>query len=285
MNSGAVTATAELSGPEADRVTSTSFVRTDQGINSGAFMFFNLTSDAVKNKDLRKAIRQGLDLINVRTNAPGTVMLDYPLIDSQIKLTTYPKIPAYDFDKAKEKITELAGENGINLNIVTVNSGFLPAVAESIKGQLELLGVNATVTAYEETQEFIGNIVSKRSYDILLYEVELGADPDLLPYYHSTQATASGLNLSNYKNALVDDLLIGARETLDTSLRIKKYESFLNYWVDDVPAIGLYQANMTYIYNKNTRAFGNNVTLVTPLDRFSDVTSYAATKATKNRTP
>jgi ABC-type transport system substrate-binding protein len=166
-----------------------------------------------------------------------------------------------------------------------VNSGFLPAVAESIKSQLELLGINATVTAYEETQEFIGNIVSKRSYDILLYEVELGADPDLLPYYHSTQATASGLNLSNYKNALVDDLLIGARETLDTSLRIKKYESFLNYWVDDVPAIGLYQANMTYIYNKNTRAFGNNVTLVTPLDRFSDVTSYAATKATKNKTP
>ena len=285
LNSGAVTATAELSGPEADRVTSDSFIRTDQSINSGAFMFFNMTSDGVKNKELRKAIRQGLDLINVRTSAPGAVMLDYPLIDSQIKLTNYPKIPAYNFDAAKEKITELAGGNTINLNIATVNSGYLPAVAESIKAQLELLGIDATVTAYEETQDFVGNVIAKRNYDILVYEVELGADPDLLPYYHSTQASASGLNLSNYKNAIVDDLLIGARETLDETLRIRKYESFLNYWVEDVPAIGLYQANMTYIYNKNTRAFGNNVTLVTPLDRFSDVRTYAATKATKNKTP
>ena len=285
LNAGAVTATAELSGPEADRITSQSFLRYDAGINSGAFMFFNMSSDNVKSKDLRKAIRQGIDLINVRTNAPGTVMLDYPLIDLQIKLTNYPKIPSYDFDAAKAKIAELTAGKEINLNIATVNSGYLPAVADSLKGQLELLGLNATVTAYEENQDFIGNIISKRSYDILIYEVELGADPDLLPYYHSTQASSSGLNLSNYRNALVDDLLIGARETLDNTLRIKKYESFLNYWVEDVPAIGLYQANMTYIYNKNTRAIGNNVRLVTPIDRFSEVINYAATKETRNKTP
>lgn len=285
MNSGAVTATAELSGSEASKVTSQNYIKFDAGINSGAFMFFNMTSENVKNKDLRKAIRQGIDLINVRTNAPGNVMLDYPLVDSQIKLTNYPKIPSYNFDVAKEKITELMNGKDIILNIATVNSGYLPAVAESLKGQLELLDLNANVTVYEENQDFVGNIIAKRSYDILVYEVELGADPDLLPYYHSTQASSSGLNLSNYKNALVDDLLIGARETLDTALRIKKYESFLNYWVEDVPAIGLYQSNMTYLYNKNARALGNNVTLVTPLDRFSDVMNYASVRATKNKTP
>ena len=285
LNSGAVTATAELAGAEADEVTSSSFVRRDTGINSGAFMFFNTSSDVLKKRDTRAAIRQGLDLFTMRTAAPGTVMLDYPLIESQIKLTTYPKIPSYNFDAAKEKIAALAGGGELMLNVATVNSGYLPAITDSLKTQLELLGFTVNVTVYEETQEFIGNIISKRNYDILIYEVELGADPDLLPYYHSSQASTSGLNLSNYKNAIADDLLIGARETLDGTLRVKKYESFLEYWVRDVPAVGLYQANMTYIYNKNTRAFSNNVRLVTAIDRFSDATNFAATKATKNKTP
>ena len=285
LNSGAVTATAELAGSEASEVTSTSYVRQDSGINSGAFMFFNTSSDVVKKREMRTAIRQGIDLITVRTAAPGTVMLDYPLIESQIKLTTYQKIPKYNFDAAKEKIATLSAGKELVLNVATVNSGYLPAVTDALKTQLELLGFNVNVTVYEETQEFIGNIIAKRNYDILVYEIELGADPDLLPYYHSSQANTAGLNLSNYRNALADDLLIGARETLDETMRILKYETFLQHWVYDVPAIGLYQANMTYLYNKNARAFSNNVRLVTPIDRFSDVMNFAATKATKNKTP
>ena len=124
-----------------------------------------------------------------------------------------------------------------------------------------------------------------RNYDILVYEIELGSDPDLLPYYHSSQASSGGLNLSNYRNFLVDDLLLGARDTTDEKLRIKKYESFLEYWVNEAPAIALYQVNMTYFYNQNVRTFGDDVRLVTPLDRFSDVTDWATSKSTKNKTP
>ena len=128
-------------------------------------------------------------------------------------------------------------------------------------------------------------MLSKRAYDILVYEIELGADPDPLPYYHSSQASKSGLNLSNYRNALVDDLLLAGRETLDDSLRIKKYESFLEHWVNSVPAIGLYQPNLTYYYNRNARPFSNDLKLVTALDRFTDVNSWAVNTTTKNKTP
>ena len=134
-------------------------------------------------------------------------------------------------------------------------------------------------------RSFITNVISKRNYDILVYEVEFGADPDLLPYYHSSQASMAGLNLSNYRDTLVDDLLLSARDTLDESLRIKKYETFLEYWVTGVPAIALYQPNLTYFYNKNVRTFSNDVRLVTAIDRFSDITDWAVTKTTKNKTP
>lgn len=287
MNSGSVTATAELNGLDADKVTSGSFIKRESNVNVGAFIFFNTTSHFLKNQELRSTIREGLNLATLREKAPGTAALNYPLLKTQIELTTYPEIPAENFLDATAKIEQMEGddEEVITLSIATVNSGYLPAVAEELKNQLVMLGIDARLMVYEETQDFIANVIAKRNYDILVYEIELGGDPDLLPYYHSSQTKAAGLNLSNYSNALVDDLIVGARETLDETLRVKKYESFLGYWVSEVPTIGLYQANATYIYNKNVRAYSEDVKLVTIMDRFSDVTSWAAVKATRNLTP
>ena len=285
LNSGAVTATAELSGPDADRVVAGQFIKKNSSLNSGAYIFFNTTSEIVKNKDLRSAIRQGIDLEKIRAAAPDTTALDYPLLDSQIDLSGYPEIPGQDREAAKATIADNLGDGVLGLEIATINAGYLPAVADKLAEELRELGFEVNVSKYEENQEFISNIISKRSYSILVYDIELGADPDLLPYYHSSQTTASGLNLSNYRNALVDDLLLGARDTLDETLRAKKYETFLQYWVNDVPAIGLYQPNLTYIYNRNVRTFSDNVRLVTELDRFTDITDWAAEKETKNKTP
>ena len=285
MNGGSVTATAEISGPDADKISTAKFIRKNSSINSGAFMFFNMTSEAVKNAALRAAIREGLNLETIRAAAPDTAKLDYPLLKSQITLTNYPAIPAHNFDAAKSKIAEIAGEHQISLELATINSGYLVNVTNVIKEQLEALGFSVNLSVYEESQDFISNVISRRGYDILVYEVELGADPDLLPYYHSSQVTASGLNLSNYKNRMVDDLLLGGRETLNQELRVKKYESFLQYFVNEVPAIALYQPNLTYIYNKNVRTYGNDVRLVTAIDRFSDISNWAVNKTTKNKTP
>lgn len=285
INGRKVTATAELSDVDAEKITSKSFYQKDSSINVGAFIFFNTNKEWVRNKNIRLAVRQGLNLDTLRAAAKNATPLNYPLVNSQIELSNYPEIPEYNFEQANQTITTLKEDNDINLKIVTVNSGYLPAISEALKNELSTLGINADLTIHEETQEFITNIITKRDYDILVYEIELGADPDPLPYYHSSQISTAGLNFSNYRNSLVDDLLVGARETLDIKLRAKKYESFLQYWVADVPAIGLYQANLTYFYNKNSRAYGNDVRLAVPIDRFSDILNFATVKGSRNKTP
>ena len=285
VNSGAVTATAELSGLDADKITAGQFNRKESSLNSGAFLFFKTTSEIMKNAELRKAIRAGINIEEIRSIVPEAASLDYPILPQQIKLDNYPEIPAYDFEGAKSKISELAGETPIHIEIATVTTGYLPSVAEAVAEALRNLGLDVNVTSYQENQDFITNVISKRNYDILIYEVEMGVEPDPLPYYHSSQTNASGLNLSNYRNSLVDDLLLGARDATDDALRAKKYEAFLEHWVDDVPAIGFYQSNLTYFYNKNVRTFDNNIKLVTVLDRFTDIDSWAVVKATKNKTP
>ena len=285
LNAGSTTATAELAATDVNAVNANSFIQKNSSLNSGAFIFFNTSKEIVKNSEMRAAIRQGIDINKIREAAPETMALNYPLLEVQLKLNNYPEIPSHDPVASRVKIDELRNGQPLKLEIATVNSGYLPNVAEAVKNELSSLGIEATVSSYDENQDFINNIVSKRNYDILVYEIELGADPDLLPYYHSSQASTSGLNLSNYRSVLVDDLLLGARDTLNEELRVKKYESFLEYWVNDVPAIGLYQPNLTYYYNRNVRTFSNDVRLVTALDRFSDINYWAATKATKNKTP
>ena len=284
VNAGSVTGTAELTETEADQVTTGQFLVKKSGLNSGAFIFFNTAHDVVKNTEMRVAIRQGIDMGKIRASAADDSALDYPLLKSQIELMNYPAIPERDFEAAKAKIAELSGGETLHLEVATVNSGYLPGVTEAIKSELESLGFEVNVTVYEENQEFINNVVSKRSYDILVYEVELGTDPDLLPYFHSSQANSSGLNLSNYRDALVDDLLLGARDATNNEVRVKKYETFLERFVSGVPAIGIYQPNLTYYYNKNVRTF-NDVQLVTALDRFTDINEWAVNKGTKNKTP
>ncbi len=285
LNSNVVTASAELSGTEVDKVTNKQMLLKNSSLDSGAFIFFNTGSEKLKSASVRAAIRQGINVAALRELAHDTEPLDYPILDSQLKLTNRPSIPEYDLEGAKAKINEAVGEEKPMLDIATVNNGFLPEITDQIAKDLEALGYQVNVSKYEENQEFISNILSKRSYDILVYEVELGADPDPLPYYHSSQASSSGFNLSNYKNALVDDLLLAGRETLDETLRVKKYENFLEYWVNGVPAIGIYQPNLSYYYNKNVRTFSNDIRLVTALDRFTDVEDWAVNKTTKNKTP
>ena len=91
--------------------------------------------------------------------------------------------------------------------------------------------------------------------------------------------------MSNYKNQVVNDLLLSARSTMDSALRAAKYQKFLERWVEDVPAIGLYQTTLPYFVNRNVRAFSQENRLVTATDRFIDIENWATKKTVKNRTP
>lgn len=285
IKTGSVTATAELSASELDNFSSNTFTKRESAINSGVYAFFNTTGTIFGNKGLRKAVQQGLDMRSLRAPTGEEVALDYPLLKSQttLKDDQYPALPTYDPKAAKETVAATNLETPINL--VAANTGYIPAVAENLKYQLETLGFKVDLHVYDSNQDFLLTVIRPRDYDILIQEIGLGADPDLFAYYHSSQAQPGGLNLSNYNSALASDLLLAARGTMDQEIRSAKYAAFLKLWVDDAPAIGIYQANMNYIVSKNVRSFSNENHLVTPVDRFEDVSFWSTEKVVKNRTP
>ena len=284
LSNGEVTASAELSAVDADLLSSASVYEKQTTIANGVFAFLNTTSDLLSEVSVRQAVRQGIDLRQVRSVLDNEQSLNYPILQSEIELDNYPEIPAYDLEAAKAAIAA-AGVAGQTLQLATISTGYFPEIAAEFEAQLEKLGFGVELSIYNPGQEFLINVVRPRNYDISLYEIELGPDPDLFVYYHSSQASTSGLNLSNYHSALVDDSILAARSTMNESLRKAKYETFLRHWVNDVPAIGIYQASLTYYFNKNVRAFSEDDRLVYATDRFVDVEYWAVNKAQKNRTP
>ena len=282
LKSGAVSATAELLPSDAETLVSRNLYEKQTAINSGVFLFMNTKSGPLKNRDLRKAVQTGLDVSEIRTLIGDELPLDYPILRSQLDLETWPALPAHDVEAAKKTV---AGLENKTIRLVTVNSGYFPTILEDVAQQLESLGFTVSREIAEPGQDFLVNVIASRNYDILLYEVEFGANPDLLVYYHSSQATQNGLNLSNYNNSVADDLIISARETIDGATRKQKYEAFLSRWLDDAPAIGLYQVNLSYYFDKNVKPFSEDVSLVAPTDRFVDVRFWGVEKVVKNRTP
>ncbi len=284
VSTGEVTATAELSAEYRSQLPEDTIYEKQTSLASGVFAFLNTTSPLLNNVTTRQAIQKGVDMSEIRSVLGYEYPLDYPLLTTEINMDEYPAIPAYNLDEAKNMLAE-TGAAGQVLRLATINTGYFPALAEQWKIQLERLGFKVDLSVYNPGQDFIVNIIRPRNYDILLYEVEFGADLDLFAYYHSSQATTTGLNLSNYANALVDDLILSSRETMSVSGRAAKYETFLRRWVSDVPAIGIYQVSLVYYFNKNVRAFSEDDRLVYATDRFVDVEFWAVNRAMKNRTP
>jgi len=135
------------------------------------------------------------------------------------------------------------------------------------------LGVKVTpvlqsATDFQSTLEF-------RTYDALLNGISIGIDPDVFPYWDSSQADprSSQLNLSEYKNTAADASLEAGRTRLDPALRAIKYQPFLQAWQSDAPALGLYQPRILYI--SHGRIYGlTDHTLNSDADRYSSVADW-----------
>ena len=285
LRSGSATATASLAPSDGEEVRSASIYEKQTTLNNGVFAFFNTQGKIFNNLGLRKAVQQGLDLRSLRAPLNEEPALDYPILPGQVENVDFPALPKYNPDSAKASILSAKLPANSTVNLATVSTGYLPALADNLKFQLQNLGFKVEVNIHEPNQEFLVNVIRPRAYDILLYEVELGSSPDLYSYYHSSQAKELGLNLSNYSNLVVDDLILAARSTTNRELRAVKYSSFLKYWLDHAPAIGIYQTNLSYYFHKNVRTFSEDNHLVYPVDRFSDVFRWSAQKDFVNRTP
>jgi peptide/nickel transport system substrate-binding protein len=276
-------------------IDTSTFQRIDAPLDNGVYAFLRTDSGLLGDVKVRQALQLATDHVAIAKLFHGAVSnLEGPLFPNQLGFSADTHQPTLNVARAKQLLDEAgwaqAGQgsrrikNGqpLKLHLVTVSSGDYPALAQTLMDEWSKIGVEfePTLVKAEDIQQ---NVILPRAYDMLIYEIAIGADPDVFAYWHSSQASSRGFNLSDYKSAKVDDALDSARSRLDPNLRAAKYHLFLQQWLGDAPAVALYRPSLVYIQNKDVVTFDNHP-LVDPVDRYFNIRYWAAGKTLERMT-
>ena len=273
---------------------------TQETLNDGVFVIFNTNSSAVSDQSVREALRLGADRETLRKSATTGELTSVDPLDSPIANGVYDSVDALkqpDFNlKAAEEKLDNAGwkineksrfreKDGkkLTINLVTIQDTDYARVAKELVSEWKKLGVDAQLTESDQSSAN-DSYLTPRNYDVLVYDLHLGADPDEFAYWSSTEATEKGLNFANYSNKRADLALNGGRQQFDETARKARYVDFVKRWQQDVPAIALYQPKYYYITTGSANSV-NNLPLVDSTARFRDVSEWTVNSQSVNTTP
>jgi peptide/nickel transport system substrate-binding protein len=270
-----------------------------QPIQSGVYAIMNNDSDTLSDKMVRKALQSATDTAEIRKKVGGDVPpLDLPYTDLQLSGDTSIKVPSPSYERASE-LLDKAGwklEGGVRkkegkelrLSVVTIKNTDYERALETLIGQWRRLGVQVDeriVDAADPTQNFVQSVLQPRAYDVLVYQLELGSDPDVYLYWHSSRAVARGQNLANYSSPIADDILSSARTVNNSQLRDAKHVAFAKQWLEDAPAIGLYQSVTHTVMARSVSGFDADRMLITPAQRYGEASQWMVGERSVYKTP
>ena len=278
---------------------SSAFARVGAAHNNGVYLLLNQNNPILKESAVRKALQVGTDAAAVRQGIGGDqLVLDLPVLASQVSGEDVPHAPLYDLTKARGMLDEagwkIDGEyrkkdgKVMELTITTIKDPEYEKATGVIRDQYQQLGIKVNVSVIDTSvaaSTFVQDTLQARNFDLLLHELVIGADPDVYAYWHSSQVSKTGYNFSGYANKTADLNLISARSRVEPELRNIKYKQFAKQWLEDVPAIGLYQPAMEYVTVSTASAVRQNAELVTSADRYANVLDWTVNEGTVYKTP
>ena len=269
-----------------------------QPVQGGVYALLNNDSDILSDKMVRRALQRATDTSKIRERVGGVPALSLPYTESHLQGEDVYSVPGYDLKEA-QRLLDAAGwklDNGVRkksgkelrLSVVTTQNVDYERALEVLIGQWRQLGIiidERVIDVNDPAQSFIQSVLQPRAYDVLLYQLNIGRDPDVFAFWHSSQAVARGLNLANYSNPVADDILTSARSGSSDALRLAKHKVFVRQWVSDAPAIGLYQSVTHTVVSNGVGGMSWQTELPSLAQRYSDVIYWTVGQRTVYKTP
>ena len=213
-----------------------------------------------------------------------TTTIDNPLLLSHLTVWSIP-LPRkmYLFFNTERDVVRDAGvrlklknnlllDKPIDLKLVTLASPKNEQLAQELIARWQPLGVHVSLETRTAT-ELARDVLPTREYDALIYGVDFGGDPDPYPYWHSSQITDKGLNLSNFAQIDADRLLEKARQERNPEERAKLYSQFQAIFDKEVPAIELEQVTGQFATSPKLKGVSAHAAL-SLANRFDTVTAW-----------
>jgi len=176
------------------------------------------------------------------------------------------------FSLNENGIMERETEDGVDLLMFTISTADVPelvAVAEQVVRMWKAIGADVNLRVIDRS-EFVQNTIRTRRYDAILFGQVIGRDLDFYPFWHSSQRTDPGLNVSDYANIDVDAALADIRTIEDSPERVEKLRIFMREIANDAPAAFLYSPDFLYIVPEALHGVVPKY-IGTPSDRFLSV--------------
>lgn len=296
VNSGELSGASDILSTSLSSITSKNVTVTHLLMDSGVYLLFNTKNELLTDVSVRQALQLATDTTAIQKTIGGGVRsLNGPLLEGQVTGTDVPVVPATNVDEAAKLLDaagwKLSGSSRVKdgkkleFTITTTQKKEYQTVLDSLKKQWQAIGVSLKTNSIDTTSaaatSFDQNVLQGRNFDILLYELSIGADPDVYAYWHSS----STYNFSGYANTLADSSLVSARSRLESELRNAKYKQFVRQWLHDAPGIGLYQPAIQYVARKNVNSVQQTMRLVTNADRYANVQYWTMADGPVYKTP
>lgn len=179
----------------------------------------------------------------------------------------------WEFDKdalIMKKVDKKAKkEIPLEFSISVPDAEELTKTAQLLKEDWERIGAKVTVKVYE-ISTFSVEVLAPRKYDVLFYGQVIGRNPDLYPYWHSSQRTAPGLNVALYASRPTDKLLEELRKEHDEMKREEILHAITDEIWRDIPAVFVYSPYFLYARRGDIEGAVTG-TITTESERFLDV--------------
>lgn len=204
------------------------------------YLGYNLKNKLFQDKRVRQALSYAIN----RQEIIDGVLMGYGLpATGGFKPGTWahnPNIKPYPFDpeKAKAMLAEAGwvdsdGDGVLDKDgapfqfTIVTNQGNAQRLKTGIiiQQRFKEIGVQVKIRAVEWAA-LLKEFIDKQAFDATIMGWTLPSDPDPNAVWHSSKAEPGGLNFISFKNAEVDELIDGARRTVDQEARKKAYFRF-----------------------------------------------------------
>ncbi len=249
-------------------------------------VFFNMDSTVLKNSKVRLALQKAVDKEQLLKQLNNKTAVDTPLME----LNQSDWIFKMNLDEAKGALFSAgykADTKGVNpfrsdskgnvlkLNLMvrkypdgTAQNKETGQIAEFFKQTWQGIGVQIDVQ-YEESDAFNSRL-GLHDYDMVLSGQSLGYNYDTYSFWHSSQASEGGLNLSNYRSFAADALIEKIRDTFDQPTKDKLLKDLASEISQDIPAVFLFRPS--YVFASDGKVKGvelKNMAFIS--DRFAHI--------------
>lgn len=242
-------------------------------------LFFNETSNPIfKDTVVKSAINQVINKQEIVQSVfqEYAQVIEHPfpeLKQTAIVEQTAMETIAQSLEQANWKIDPETGvrkKNNIPLSftISTADTTELKYTAQIIQNQLKTIGIQVDIQVLQ-LGELENSVIKSRTFDALLFGQFIRNDADLFAFWHSSQKTDPGLNITGFSTKKLDTLIEQLFITHDQEQRYELLNQ-IEQETRTAPVVWIYQPYFIYALRKPV--FGIQLqSLISKNDRFSNI--------------